>query len=294
MRVLAGTGPAHEVIRIIGSAIDPRAYRPLADALVEAVTCYRALPDEERTGVGYGGGSATSAAISALLHLIRSLKALGEDTGVRVPDDLRAYLEKPGQLRADLRAAIAEFLIPHLDSDVKRLRSFSLILFRQSDLNGEMVRSLMEDRDQWRSALTPQQGAYRDLHLAVIPPPTASEEIEELARDIGCERLLPCVVFLGTRPDLAISGGSRLSRWSARRLVASPPAVPTQLERIYRTVYSSRPEVTDHLVVATGDKVVQLVSSRLDWMAVAILAAGAIGGPAAADGVNAVFELIKR
>ncbi|WP_229399459.1 hypothetical protein [Micromonospora okii] len=294
MRVLPGTGPAHEVIRVIGATVDPRAHRPVSDALAEAVACYRALPAQERTGVGYGGGPAASAAISALLRLTRDLEALGEDTGVRVPDDLRAYLEKPGRLRADLRAAIADFLVPHLDRDVRRLRSFSLILFRESDLDGEAARSLVEERAQWRAALTPQHGARRDLHLAVIPPPTAAREIEELARDIGCEGSLPCVVFLGTRPELAAERGSRLSRWSARRLVASPPTVPAQLAQIYRSVYSARPDLTDNLAVATGDKVVQLVSSRLDWLAVATLAAGAIGGPAAADGIGVIFELIRR
>jgi hypothetical protein len=292
MRVLPGTGPRNEVLRVVGGAYDERVYRPVSKEFREAIACLNQLEPNERAGVGYGANTAAIGAISALQRLATALQAEGEDTGIELPP-LNAYLANPPKLRDDLRHVTAEFLRHHLADDLAKLCTFSLILFRDTDFGGAIAKSLMEQRPQWRDALTPADKAGNDLHLAVIPPPSASIGISALAKELHCLQLLPCVIFLGSKPDRSLSGDSLLSRWSARRLQEPPPSFPEQLHVIYRTVYSS-PVGGGGLWMATGDKYVQLVHEKVNLKVALTLIIGAIGGPACVQAFNTLSSLFVK
>lgn len=290
MRVLAATGPQHEILRTIGNVQDPRVYRPVRKEFEAALSSLKALDSTDRIGVGYGGNAASLSAIAALRDLVAALEAEGEDCGVQLPP-LREYLADPPLLQADLRRAIADFLEFHIAGDLARLATFSLILFREEDLEGAISTSLVEDRSQWRDALSPQDGG-RDLHLAVVPPPTASAAVLALAAELKCSRLLPCVVFLGDKPDRSLRGETLLTRLSARSLQAPPPAIPDQLRTIYRTVY--RGPRGGGLWMATGDKCVQLALDRANPRVVLGLLVGALGGPTCVAALNTALQVFTK
>jgi hypothetical protein len=291
MRVLAGTGPRNEVLRILGGVSDPRVYRPVRKELAEAVACLEDLDASDRIGVGYGGKSARLGAIAALNNLSAALEAEAEDVGVELPP-LRDYLDDPPRLRADLRESIADYLWAHVAEDLERLRTFSVILCRDTDLGGTVATSLVEQRAQWRDALTPDDTSP-DLHLAVIPPPTAAVGIAALATELHCLRQVPCVVFLGDKPDRTLRGEGLLSRLSVRRLHEPPPDIPGQLRTIYRTVYHS-PTAAGSLWMATGDKYFQLARERLNPKVALTLLVGAIGGPIPVAALTTVFDLFTK
>jgi hypothetical protein len=291
MRVLPGTGPKHEVIRVLGGVEDPRMYRPVAKELDAAVQELRELDRSDRLGLGYAGGPQAVGAIVALQNLVRALESVSEDTGAELAP-VTVYLEDPPRLRDDLRDAIGAFSAASLEDDLDRLRTFSLILFRDEDLGGAVTRSLLEERHLWRSALRPAHVRVEDLHLAVIPPPSASRGITELAAELGCVELLPCVVFLGERIDPTQLPDTIVIRLSARRIEAPPPNVPDQLRQIYRSVYGSHARAPGRLWTAAGDKFVQILAKHVNAMLVLQLLAGAVGGPALVSAVKTVHDVL--
>jgi hypothetical protein len=292
MRVLPGTGPRNEVLRMIEGVDDKRIYQSVSKDLRDAIECLNQLDPGERIGVGYGGNTATISAISALQRLVTALQAEGEDLGIDLPP-LNAYLADPPKLRDDLREVTAEFLRYHLADDLAKLCTFSLILFRDTDFDGSIAKSLAEQRPQWRDALTPANKTGNDLHLAVIPPPSASIGISGLAKELHCLQLLPCVIFLGNKPDRSLSSDNFLSRLSARRLQVPPPGFPEQLHAIYRTVYNS-PARGGSLWMGAGDKYVQLIREKINLRVAFTLIIGAIGGPACVQAFNTLSPLFMK
>lgn len=277
---------------MVGGIRDERIYRPVREELSRAVACLAELAPDQRTGFAYGDNADALNAIAALNDLVQALEAVGEDTGVELPD-LNAYLADPPRLRDDLRNAVAVFLRHHVAADLDRLSTFSLILFRDTDLDGAILKSLTEHRPQWRDALTPADKGEPDLHLAIIPPPSATDGISALAGELHCRRHLPCVVFLGDKPDRSLRGESILSRLSVRPLDTPPPDIPGQLRTIYRTVYSS-PIAPGSLGMATADKYFRLVRERVNPKVALALIIGAIGGPACVQAFDTVSSLFMR
>ena len=263
MRVLPGTGPRNEVLRILGQVHDQRVYRPVRKELGEALARLKELDAADRMGLGYGANAAAHGAITALRNVVAALEAEGEDTGVELPP-LREYIADPPRLREDLRQSIAEFLRAHVAEDLSRLRTFSLILFRDSDLNGAIATSLTERRDQWREALTqPARGRisiwpwFRRPRRGPESPPLA-----KVSTALGC---LPCVVFLGDKPDPESARRYLLSRWSARRFQEPPPSVPSQDSGPSTEPFTARPTHGGAPWIATAtSKVCGLRASRVD------------------------------
>lgn len=292
MRVLPGTGPRNEVLRIVGGVRDERVYRPVGKELGVALASLAELESDDRAGFGYGANAAAFSAITALRNLVNALQAESDDTDIELPP-LSEYLSNPPQLRDDLHGAIAQFLRHHIADDLDRLCTFSLILFRETDLDGAVARSLTEQRPLWHTALTPVDKIGSDLHLAVIPPPSATAGIAALARELHCLQLLPCVVFLGDKPDRSLRGDDLLSRFSVRRLQRPPPDVPAQLSTIYRTVYGS-PVAAGSLWMAAGDKYFQLLRQRINLKVALTLIIGAIGGPTCVQAFDTVSSLFIK
>jgi hypothetical protein len=232
------------------------------------------------------------AAAVALQQLASVLDAESEDTALELPA-IGAYLADPPRLRDDLRLAIAQFVRTRLAMDVEQLCTFSVILFRDADAGGAIASSLVEQRAEWRAALTPRDPSAADLHLVVIPPPSATAGVTALARELGCADKLPCVVFLGDEPDRALRDPSRLVRWSARRLDAPPPAVPEQLRRIYAAVYDTRVGRPGTLSAAAGEKFMQAARDHVDVRAALVLLAGAVGGSTLVNALTTVMGLVK-
>jgi hypothetical protein len=293
MQVLPATGPQNEVLRFLGSMHDPRVFRPIGKELGTAVDALKALDAADRVGIGYGGNQAVLAAAVALQELAAALEAEAEDTELELPA-ISDYLADPPRLRDDLRHAIARFVRTRVAADVEQLRTFSVILFRDTDADGAIARSLVEERRRWRAALTPRDPSAADLHLVVIPPPTATAGVTALARDLGCAGKLPCVVFLGDKPDQALEDPSRLVRWSVRRLEAPPPPIPEQLEKIYGAVYDARMGAPGSLFAAAGERFVLAVRDHVDVVAVLQLLAGAVGGSALVGALTTVLGLFKK
>jgi hypothetical protein len=292
MQVLPGTGPQHEVLRILGTLHDPRVYRPIGKELGEAVDTLKALDADQRVGAGYGGSQTVLAAAVALQQLASVLEAESEDTALELPA-ISAYLADPPRLREDLGLAIAQFVRTRLAKDIEQLCTFSVILFRDADASGAITRSLVEQRPEWRAALTPRDSSAADLHLAVIPPPSATTGVTALARELGCADKLPCVVFLGDEPDRALRDTSRLVRWSARRLHEPPPPIPEQLQNVYAAVYHTRIGRPGTLSAAASERFMQAAREHVDVRAALQLLAGAVGGSTFVGALTTVMGLVK-
>lgn len=291
LTVLPGTGPQFEVLRVLGDVAGPQVYRPVSAELAEAVAALETLEPSDRIGVGAGGGADALAAASSLQHLVRALEAEGEDFALAVPS-IRDYVADPPRLRDDLEQAIAAYVRSRIAEDSANLCTFSLILFRSTDFGGAIEASLLEERAEWRAHLTPRTASGADLHLAIVPPPTASEGVMSLATELGCEELVPCVAFLGEKPDETLTEHPLLTRLSARRLVAPPPSVPNQLHDIYSTVYGGHAIAPGKLWTATGGKYVAIAGRRVNPRVLLTLLAGAVGGSGLVSALNAVFDVI--
>jgi hypothetical protein len=292
MQVLPGTGPQMEILRVMGSMFDQRVYRPIGGELSAAVKALDELNPDDRVGIGYGGSGAVLAAATALQRLAAVLAAQAEDAGLEVPP-LAEYLGDPERLWDDLAQAITRFIDNHIAQDVRLLRSFSLILFRETDGGGAIVRSLVEERPAWRAALAPGDPAATDLHLVIIPPPTAAAGIAALARELGCGEKLPCVVFLGDEPLEAFTSRSRLLRWGARTLAGPPPSIPEQLAEIYRGIYGAAGTGAATVRSAAGARFIAVARERVNGVAVLQLLAGATGGSALVGALTTVLGLMK-
>jgi hypothetical protein len=292
MQVLPGTGPKVEILRVLGDVLDERGCGALAPELSKAVDALRALGDEDRVGFAYGGTEAGMTAAVALHRLGDAIAAYAEDAAPTLAP-LNEYLSDSGRLRDDLANAIENFIDVRVGEEVRRLQSFSLILFRDTDADGAILDSLVNHRAAWRSALTPIKPAATDLHLALIPPPGARDAVDALADELGCSDKLPCVVFLGTEPTEALRTPPRLIRWSARGLTPPMPSVPDQLADIYSTVYGAG-VVGPMLWAASGRKFVAFARERIDGRTVLQLVAGAFGGSVLLGAVNTVLDVVKR
>lgn len=293
MTVLPGTGPAFEVIRVVGESAALGQYRPLRAEFTDALTALKTLQEEQRIGIGYAAAKpATLGAVVALHRLVEALRQDHEERLDAAATPLERYLDDPPRLQADLARAIERFTERKLQAETKRLHTFSLILFRDDDLGGELARSLTSERDQWRNALTPAARTRPDTHLAVIPPPTAHTGIEAIAAAYGCHNSLPCVVFVR---DLPKPGGdtSLLTRLSVRRLQLPPPTIPQQLQTIYRSVYDAgRLPGQGTAVAAVVDKLGATVHRHVDAKVALGILAGAIGGSGMVDAVDLIFRLL--
>jgi hypothetical protein len=294
MTVLPGTGSKFEVIRIFGETAQISQYRPLKEQFSEALKALKALDDHQRLGVGYSiGKPKVVTAVAALQRLIDALRADREDELDGSLTPLESYLNDPLLLSADLALAIETFVERKLLAETSRLCTFSLILFREDDLAGELVRSLTTQRSQWRKALTPNEMTQPDTHLAIVPPPTAKVAIEALASAYGCQGMLPCVVFVGDMPKLK-SQPTLVTRLSVRKLHSPPPAIPEQLQTIYHSVYSRWAPWRGTPAAAAVDKFGPAIYRRIDTKVAVGLLAGAVGGSGMVDAIDLIFRLIRK
>lgn len=291
MRVIPGTGPAKELVEVIETNTESSFPRTLGEEIRAAVHAVRALDSNQRLGIGYQSSEVTIAALTALQNLVRSLSEYAEDDVTLRP--LVDYLHDPPELLEELRCTISAYLAARMGDDLQKLASFSLILFRQYDLDGAIVASLVGERDQWRTALRPEDRARTDYHLAIIPPPTATDAIMRLAEQLSCRDLLPCVVFLGHKPDLS-TPGTVLTKWSARRLVKPGLSIPQQLQVCYRSVYKAGIPGKGTLLTAAADKFTTVIRAHLDMQVASALVAGAVGGSSGIDAVHTLFQLFGK
>lgn len=109
-------------------------------------------------------------------------------------------------------------------------------------------------------------------------------------RVLGCEDKLPCVVFLGTKPDFSRDLHSLLVTWSARSLLPTPPSYPDQLRKIYRTVYTYEALAPGTPERAIAEKFLTVLHSVISPRGVLRLLAGAVGGPKLATAAEVVLR----
>ena len=137
------------------------------------------------------------------LDLLRdALEAEGEDLGLD-ESKLASYIADPPALQKDLRKSVGRFLYKQLASSYDRVATFSVILFDENIHGGALINSFQKARADWQKALKPPARGSPDVHLAIIPPPSAVDGVRNLAADLACEDMLPCVVFLGSKPDFS-------------------------------------------------------------------------------------------
>lgn len=293
MQVLPATGPRHEIFRALGGVADLRVYRPIAPELSRAVTCLEALAEGSRVGLGYGGSESLQSAALALQTLVEKLRAQSEDTGVSA-SEVTDYFDNPPRLREDLLTAVTEFVGLQLTAETEHMRTFSLVLFTENDFDGAIWRSLAGERPRWRMALTPKDPRGLDLHLAIVPPPSAIVGVRELAAALGCGDALPCVAFLGDDPRQMLGDPDRLVRWSARSISEPPPSVPEQLEEIYRPVFGSGGTAGASLRRMVGDRWLVAAKQRIDVRVAVILLAGALGGAPLVHALETSMQLFGK
>lgn len=271
--------------------------------LERAISALQALPPDCRLT-----DPQASAASEVINNLIQSLEAglLGDDNRPEVLKVIESY-RNPENLVEDLIRSCVTFSA-HLAIEKRdAVATFSLILFRSSDHGGKIKQSFNGDRFSWAKALMPDDGSAPDRHLAVIPPPDASLGIEKLAKQLGIDSHLPCVLFLGRQ--IPISGSDPLflnqnvrlsdfskptfAEWTCFSLHTEPPTYPDQLRKIYKTVYSPEALGPGERVSAAADLIKDKLLAKINPVAVAKIFAGALVGPGAVAAIDAGGKLFS-
>ena len=275
--LLSATRPVHEVLAYLDAIPAARSVGSVPKALALAIDALSNLDQHQRLRSSTIPSGTMAEALAALRNLERTMTAESEDRDLEVPDDA-CYLADPPALENDLRQAVAQFLQNHLDTSYHRVATFSLILFSDEMHEGALAASFCDERSEWKKAIQPPRRGTPDMHLAIIPPPTAGEGVRYLAAELKCEENLPCVIFLGRKPDFSNGLHNLLPSWGCRKLVVVPPKYPKQLRQIYRTVYAHRALSPGNPASAIADKVLTAVRGALNPRAALRLFAGAVGG----------------
>lgn len=292
MRVLPATGPVHEVLTYLDALPSQYVVGSVPSALADAVDVLSELDAQQRLRAPAVSKGTMDRALGALRNLRRALEAESEDLGLK-PSPVTTYLADPPALQQDLRRAIGEMLRERLASVYDHVATFSLILFCEDSHGGALSTSLREERASWLRALKPPQRGSPDVHLAIIPPPSAVEGVRYLAAELGCEDRLPCVVFLGDKPQFSRELYHRLVAWSSRGLRPAPPSYSDQLGEIYRTVYARGALAPGSPMTAAADKFLTMLRGLLGARAALRLLAGAAGGSKLVEAAESMFSDIK-
>jgi hypothetical protein len=94
------------------------------------------LEASQRLGIGYRTNTAAITAITALQSLSSALSDYVDDEPELRP--VKAYLTDPPSLMAELRDTVSSYVAARSSADLAKLASFSLILFRHHDFDGEV------------------------------------------------------------------------------------------------------------------------------------------------------------
>jgi hypothetical protein len=258
-------------------------------ALKEAIDALSKLEPQLRLQQPTIESGEIALALGALRRLRLTLESESEERGLAKPE-AASYLADPKSLEADLRATVSDFLVKQLKATYERVATFSLILFSEDLHGGALAESFQKARAEWRRALKPPRRGTPDLHLAIVPPPSAVDGVRYLAAELGCERKLPCVVFLGSRPEFSRDLSSPLVTWSARSLLPQPPSYPDQLGKIYQTVYSWKSLAPGTPKRALAGKFLTALQSVISPRGVLKLLAGAVGGERYVKAIETVLR----
>lgn len=289
MQLVDATGPVHEILTFIDAIPVHRKTSTVSVSLAEAAKALSALDEQQRLRAPVTASGTIERAFKALRGLESALQDDEEDLGLE-PSEMSSYLSDPPSLTDDLRNAVSTFLSKEMTAYYDRVATFSLVLFTEDMHDGELLASLKEERAEWRRALRPPRRGTADLHLAIIPPPSAVDGVRYLAAELRCDDKLPCVIFLGEKPEFSDPKSTMLASWGARTLTRKPPSYPDQLREVYRTVYSRHAIAPGSPSSALADKVLEKLGGAINPRGALKLLAGAMGGSKLVDVADSVLS----
>lgn len=289
LQIVPATGPVIEVLGYLDAIPNHRLVGTVPNTLRRATETLAHFDLDRRLQSSAVESGDMDRAVAALRELREALQGEGEDLGLEA-SKLESYLADPPGLLSDLRKTVGRFLYQKLDADYDDVATFSIILFDDLSHDGALSESLRNERSAWRKALTPPARGAPDLHLAVVPPPSAVDGVRYLAADLGCEDKMPCVLFLGNKPDFSAASAGFATSWSARTLRKAPPAYPEQLADIYNTVYARGALKPGTAGAAFADKAFTVLKRVVNPWGVLRLLAGAVGGAKLVETVEAVLR----
>lgn len=212
------------------SVLDPERHRIDSTALEEFVDLLReAVERNSASTLGDAGGGALDAATAALrLSLLKSW------SGRPQPKEVVAFIETLDNPKCSMRDLLHG--VRQLALATAGHPTLSLILFRDTDHEGKLYASYLDDAAHWEMVLRPRSDVP-DRHIALIPHPTSRDLVDRIAADLGASEEVPCVVFVGT-PDATRNPGWPTRHGLATLPFARTPGYVEQLTAHYRSVYA--------------------------------------------------------
>lgn len=233
---------------------------------------------------------------SALKLLTRAVRAIPDLAASPAGRTFLDELQDPSKIAAEVSAACAQFAIGVASTRRGALATFSLILFRSTDLGGAILKSFDGERDAWAEALRPLDPGAPDDHLAVVPPPDAPKAVDLLVSRLGlAATALPCVVFLGSdvpdfRGNTDATGAVFGIRLGVRGITSHASGIPATLREIYASVYARGAVWPGTAVSSSADALL----ARINPFALMKLLAGALVGRGGAEAITAAESVVSR
>ncbi|MEZ4471331.1 MAG: hypothetical protein R3F60_11125 [bacterium] len=248
------------------------------------------LGEAARQALAAAASDPTSLAAEPVLRLVEELERRNLGESVPAARALITQIRAPGGMDRALRATIARALLGTLDVQLAEVRTFSLVLFTEHCHGGRIAASFRQDRGQWSHAMSPPTGTP-DHHLALIVDPAAHRTVDAIARRLGVEADMPCVLFLGDAPIAALESPRVLVRWGVRRL--GPGDIFTQLKATYRTAYAQHGRLPGEPLASAFDRLYRSLVVPLNPWSWLEFVGGALGGKPMAEAVAASREALE-